>query len=147
MINNARKNCNSQKTKQIALFRKIQLINRVYWKDQLRVMKSCDNQNRREKTVTKCRLRGSALDTFYEINFWLADPKTFLKAPIHNYFEGERAPKNRGFSVNTFQIPFFVPKNGLFDQFFFNACGSKNLSKYSLILTLLKIRPPPQENP
>ena len=116
--------------------------------------------------------KGPPFDTFSEIQFLPTDPKIFLKAPwapIYTKFEGKRAPKKkRDFFVNIFQK---VPKNGLFDCFFFKIClrrrkfthnrgktvlwessksqfGRPNKKVVKILENFLKIRPPPpRENP
>ena len=63
--------------------------------------------------------KGPPLELLSDIQFWLTDPKFFLKAPlapIYTYFKGERAPKKRDFLVKFFQK---LPKNAFLACFLF----------------------------
>ena len=71
------------------------------------------------KDSTTCRSKGSPFVLFWDIHFWLTDPKIFLKAPlapIYTNFKGERAPKKCNFLVKVFQK---VSNKTFFVLFFF----------------------------
>ena len=75
-----------------------------------------------------CRPKGSPCELFSDIQFWLTDPKIFLKAPLalmYTHFKGRaRAKKKRNFFVKVFQE---VPKNAFFGFFQNFACGTEFL--------------------
>ena len=62
---------------------------------------------------TPCRPKVSPFELFSDIQFWLTDPKIFLKAllaPIYTNFKGGMRAKKRNFLVKIFQkVPLFWP--------------------------------------